>query len=100
VGVITNPEVKRLIQEASGEITRGAERLMALLDDFYKDRQIPASRRLILHFFPEWVRLQSQGAYIQERYPPDARERHRDEFREEMGAFTEFMKQEIFAEQR
>jgi hypothetical protein len=94
-GKWNDPTVEGLIQEAQGRIISGGERLMALLDEFYKDRNVPSGQRLSLDFYPGSVRLQSQGAATQKYYRSELKERHLKEFQEEMIAFTKFIKEKI-----
>ncbi|MFY9561283.1 MAG: hypothetical protein WAQ52_13705 [Terriglobales bacterium] len=92
----SDPDVQALLDQAKSEMTHGSERLMQLLEEFYYERQSPIDRRLILNFFPDSVRLESQGAALQQWRTPTGRREALERFQNEMNAFTEFMKQKIF----
>src|SRR6266849_4234763 len=63
--------LEEALREAKREMLAGAAHLLSLLDEFYVQRSIPFARRLIVRFFPDSVRLQSQGGEIQDFYEPD-----------------------------
>jgi len=92
----SDPDVLALLDQAKSEMVRGSERLMQLLEEFYNDQQSPIDRRLILNFFPDSVRLESQGTALQQWRTPTERQEALEIFRQEITAFTEFMKQKMF----
>lgn len=75
---------RRILQEQ--------ERLRALLDDFYRVRDVPPDRRLILQPYPDSGRVLSKGAELQEVNPPEVQREKLKEYQEEIRAFTSFLK--------
>ena len=86
---------EKIRSEAKMEMLAGAERLMGLLDEFYRDKNTNFTRRLTMRFFPDSVRLYSQGAELQDLHSPQGRKERLKEFQEEMADFAAFVKQDF-----
>jgi len=92
-------------EEDQREIRRAArrkmlaevERLTRFLDDFYRGKEVGFTSRLVLHFGPDSIRLYSQGAELQDIYPPEQRSEKLKEYQKEMADFTAFLKQSFFS---
>lgn len=101
-------QLKRLTTQEESNILRKAithknlkerQKLLILLDEFYKGREVPFDQRLIISSRAlGWGRLENQGADIQEVESKEKRESNLKEYQEEMGAFTEFLKKIFFAD--
>lgn len=87
----------RQCEEAKRRVLSEEARVIDLLEEFYRDREVPSWRRLILHCYPDDARLLSQGAGVQDLYPPDIQAQRLQAFREEMALFTTFLKDRFFA---
>jgi hypothetical protein len=90
-------EVSRLITE---DIERKnlveRRKVIDLLDEFYRDRHVPFSRRLVIEGMARgWSKLQSQGADLQRIEPDQMRKQRLQEYQEEMCAFTDFLKEKF-----
>jgi hypothetical protein len=91
-------EAKKELQRAARmEMLAGVERLTHFLDDFYEGKETSFNDRLVLRFFPDSVRLYSQGAELQDLYPPDERSEKLEVFQKEMAGFTDFLKHNFFS---
>jgi len=88
---------KELRRKARIEMLAGVERLTHFLDDFYRGKETSFTTRLVLRFHPDSARLYSQGAELQELYPPDQRSQKLEEYQKEMADFTAFLKQDFFS---
>jgi hypothetical protein len=76
------------------------QQVVAYLVRFYEGRAVPFDRRLTLRLIGEKTRLESQGAadfYLCE--PREAQRQKLAEYRDEMGAFTAFLKT-VYASQQ
>lgn len=73
-------------------------KLIPHLDDFYKDRDAPFDRRLILEN-PALGRLESQGARFQKLEEEKTKKERLEEYQAEMNAFAAFLKERYFAEE-
>jgi hypothetical protein len=91
-GEKTSPQLDALIEEARLKLLGGEARILNLLDEFYGGRRGPAETRLGITFYPDSARLVSQGAKLQDLYPPEIQVRKLRAYQEEMGAFAEFLK--------
>ena len=91
-------QVQHLVKEGEAAMGAGATQIFALLDEFYRQRNVPFERRLILDFYPDSVRLESQGTEMQQYCSPETQEEKLKDFREELAEFTEFMKQRFFSQ--
>lgn len=75
-----------------------AAKAMGLLDTFYKDRDVPYDRRLIISIASaEYNRIESQGAEFQETASPETKQQKLVEYQHEMQAFTAFLKDTYFS---
>ncbi|WP_406391364.1 hypothetical protein OG806_08245 [Streptomyces sp. NBC_00882] len=81
-------------------VRRNAEELRVLLprlERFYQGRDVPQSKRLIVHGFgPSGYQLTTQAADLVALAPQSERRALLDEERQEFRAFTEFLKAEFF----
>lgn len=78
----------RLNEELRRPQLEEIQKVMILLEKFYKDRQVDYSQLLIIH----GNRLESQGAQLQSIIPSDERGQKLDLYQKEMKSFTEFLK--------
>lgn len=85
-------EHHKLAAEARRVGLEEVRKVMGLLSDFYKERQVPYNQQLTIQ--PRWRggRLESNGSAIQEILPQEEREMNLNAYREEMKAFTDFLK--------
>ncbi len=88
-------ELEKEVREMRMKILEQQSRLIELLAEFYRDRNVPFERHLILKSYPNHARLLNQGAELQDLVPPEAREEKLKEFQEELAAFTQFLKQKF-----
>lgn len=98
---VESAELDKLLEDARREAFAGVTRLMSVLEEFYRDRQVSFERRLIIGFFArsvESTRLESQGAGVHDFYPPDLRQQKLREFQDEMATFTEFLRERFLSE--
>ncbi len=73
------------------------QRLLNYLSSFYMDRSVPVDRHLVIQTFGIGrIRLQSQGAPLQEIAPAERRAQKLVEYQQEMQAFTDFLKKQFF----
>lgn len=82
--------VTHLRQEIKARQLATRRQLLAALDAFYRDRWVPADRRLIITS-REWLgrsRLECQGTDFQEVAEPATRQQKLVEYQQEMWAFT------------
>ena len=91
-----DPEIAKLRRETWIKLIRERALIIEFLDEFYRDRNMPYEKRLILNCH-ENARLMSQGVDVQDLYSPDLQREKLNEFREEMGAFTGFLKTKFFS---
>jgi hypothetical protein len=87
-----DPALRAEATEVGMKIRGEQSRLLDLLDEFYRDRNVPGRRRLILKFFPNHARLMNQEAELQDMHPEPVQKQKLKEFQEEMYAFAEFLK--------
>lgn len=85
-----------LRQEARRPTLEEAKRLTGYLSNFYKDRQVPYDTRLTINSIGNSCRLESIGAFLQDITDPETKQQKLQEYREEMMAFTNFLKNEYF----
>lgn len=71
-----------------------ASKLIDLLNQFYENRSSSQSVRLFLSFDGS-LRLQSQGAVVQEIFDGNKRRLNLSEFQKEMHSFTDFLETKI-----
>ncbi len=72
------------------------KRLTDLLEEFYRDRDIEFSARIIMNAYPWSTRLQCQGAEIQRINEPAVKASNLEKYQTEFKAFTEFLKKKYF----
>jgi hypothetical protein len=91
-------QAHQLKAEASKPHLQERQKAMNYLDEFYKDRQVPYDRRLIIVPLFEFgeSRIESQGADLQRIAPQDVKERKLQEYQGEMREFTLFLKEKYF----
>lgn len=93
---------KKQIKVMTEKNLKGQMRLMELLDEFYKDREISSDIRLILRprggYGKAW--LTSRGARFQEIRSQKEREEKLKQYQQEMNAFTNFLKKKYFETKR
>jgi len=89
---------KRELKILKAKNLREQERLMELLDEFYRGKEVPNDIRLVLEQRGIYgnARLVSTGERFQEIRPKREREERLEQYREEMRQFTEFLKQKYF----
>jgi hypothetical protein len=77
------------------------QKMIALLADFYKEREAPYDAQLIFDSFNGLggFRLQSLGAEIMELLTPDEKKQKLELYRKEMADFTNFLKSKYFAKE-
>ncbi|MBI2028873.1 hypothetical protein HYT02_00450 [Candidatus Gottesmanbacteria bacterium] len=79
------------------EHLKDTKRVMDLLAEFYKDRQVPFDVRLIMTTYGNGnAHLQNQGADIQQLLDIEPRKTKLAEFQKEMVDFTEFIKGKFY----
>lgn len=86
--------VTHLRQEIKTRQLAARRQLLAALDAFYRDRWVPADRRLIITS-REWLgrsRLECQGTDFQEVVEPATRQQKLVEYQQEMQAFTAYLR--------
>jgi hypothetical protein len=78
------------------------QRLIDYLAAFYKNRHVPYDVQLVIQSRDTTgrSRLESQGADFQEIAPPEIKQRKLLEYQEEMRAFTAFLKEKYFSEDK
>lgn len=73
------------------------QKVLSLLDDFYKDRVVFVDLRLVVRDLGlDVVRIESQGAIVQEIRGIEERKRMLEAYQEEMTSFTNFLKSKFF----
>ena len=87
-----------LAEKLEGYNLEEMKKIMALLSEFYKERKTGYDQMLILQFKGSWVRLQSQGTELQYLAHPEEKEKTLIRYREEIQAFTDFLKNKYFQE--
>lgn len=87
-------QVQREIRKAQGRVCRN---LLHHLDQFYAERAARADVRLVIQV-GAYLRLLSQGAICFLEDEPSIQQRKLQEYRDEMSAFTEFLKSLVEAE--
>lgn len=74
------------------------KKVIALLEEFYKDWNVPYNRHIIIWTFPDGsFRIESQGACFQEVEEPEIKKRKLAEYQQEMKEFTKFLKNKYFS---
>jgi hypothetical protein len=69
-----------------------ASRLLLLLEEFYQNRRVPITRRLILAGSGGGrTRLECQGSFVVKYYDDNERDKWREDAQAEMQAFAEFL---------
>ncbi len=97
-------EMNRLYAEAS-ELRRQIERptleslkkIITLLTEFYSNHQVPFDTQLTVQSFGQSLRIQSQGAGIQELESDENKALKLKQYQAEMNAFTAFLKNKYFS---
>lgn len=95
-----DPEIDRLRKEVSLKLLQEQARLVKLLDEFYRGRNAPYEQRLIVKFRPTTARLISQGAELQALHVLEVQQKNLQAYREEMQAFTDFLRKKYFSESK
>jgi hypothetical protein len=105
------PELEKKIEEVKGneveeekttkEIERKnleeREKIMTLLEEFYKDRKVSYDRHLIINpMARNWSRIESQGIDFQEIRTGDIKKEKLSEYQKEMSDFTKFLSDRYF----
>lgn len=68
-------------------------KFLPLLDEFYSDRSVLPEQRLIIHFMEDGIgTLQPQGAKFQELHDTEQKQQALESYRQEMTAFSSFLK--------
>jgi hypothetical protein len=97
----TKEENKEKFKESRDDIERRnleeQRKIIPHLADFYKDRDVPFERRLMLGS-ATLGRLESQGARFQKIENDETKQVRLKEYQEEMNAFIAFLKERYFAE--
>ncbi len=86
-----------LRREARRPMLEEARKVMALLNEFYTDRQVSHDRRLAIKPFGSFFRIESEGAFLQDAADESLKQQKLREYQEEMRAFTTFLKDRHFA---
>jgi hypothetical protein len=92
-------QARQLQAEASKPQLQERQKAMNYLDEFYRDRQVPYDRRLIivpLFQFGE-SRIESQGAGLQSIASPDVKQQKLLEYQAAMKEFANFLKGKYFS---
>jgi hypothetical protein len=92
-------EAHRLRKEADKPHLEERRKVMVVLEEFYKERQVPYDRRLHIQAIGARSRIESQGAGLPQILEPEVRQQKLREYQEEMGAFTKFLKEKFFSSQ-
>lgn len=86
-------EARLIVDIISKENLAEQEKFVALLEEFYKDRQSSYRVRLsIQNRARNRSRLESQGTALQKVEQDGSRKKHLEEYQAEMRAFSEFLK--------
>ncbi|MFC8852944.1 hypothetical protein ACFT5D_07810 [Streptomyces sp. NPDC057144] len=92
-----SPEKRRALRLALKHNAAELQTLVGLLDRFYDERAVPSSRRLIVQGFGVvGYNLSSQSADLLRLVPRDQRRALLVSQRDELRAFTDFLKAEFF----
>ena len=90
-------KLEELSKKTEGMNLEERKKLFVHLDDFYKDRNVPFHRRLIVNGMAlGWSRLQNQGLDLQKIESDEVRKERLLEYQGEMKLFIEFLKDKYF----
>lgn len=91
-------EREKIIREIERKNLEERQKIMDLLDEFYKNRIVPYDRRLVIQSMERYVsRLQSQGANLQGIRTEDIKKEKLLEYHKEMEDFTKFLRDKYFS---
>lgn len=91
-------EREKIIREIERKNLEERQKIMDLLDEFYKNRIVPYDRRLVIQSMERYVsRLQSQGANLQGIRTEDIKKEKLLEYQKEMEDFTKFLRDKYFS---
>ncbi|MCL5733384.1 MAG: hypothetical protein M1334_01820 [Patescibacteria group bacterium] len=94
-------KAKNIFKEIEQKNLEEREKLFLLLDEFYKNRNVSFSTKLIVKGLARgWSRLESQGADLQKIKTKEERQENLSRYQEEMAAFTDFLTKKYFEEKR
>jgi hypothetical protein len=88
-------EVQRIENEAIALASKEWNKLLPLLDEFYRGRDVSYDRRLVLIPMNAATRLMSQGAQLQRGEVPGIVYGRLKSYREEMDAFMRFAREKM-----
>ncbi len=97
--VQSKEEDKSIIKEIERRNLEERKKIVSYLDEFYKDKQTPFYRRLVIQGMARgWSRLESQGVDLQKIESDEMRRLRLSEYQLEMREFTSFLKKKYFEE--
>lgn len=88
-------ERHRADREAAMLIAKDWNKLLPLLDEFYRDRQVPSDQRLMLEVSGSHTRFESQGARVLRGQPEKLAHEQLEAYRSEMSAFSDFVRSRL-----
>lgn len=89
---------KNLLKQARKPTLELAQKLMTILDEYYRDRYVVYDRRITIIRMHRGARLESIGAYTQDINTHLVKKQKLKEYQDEMKEFTEFLKKMYFNE--
>ncbi|MEN9328320.1 MAG: hypothetical protein RI947_1128 [Candidatus Parcubacteria bacterium] len=99
------PEIKALFDKSKDLLKKArkptielAQRLMNILDDYYRNRYVAYDKRITITRMHRGARVESIGAYTQDINTQLVKKQKLKEYQDEMRSFTEFLKRMYFSE--
>lgn len=90
-------EEEKIISEIERKNLEERKKLMPYLDEFYKNRDVPYDKKLIIQSLARgWSRIESQGVGLQKIETDENKKKNLAEFQKEMQEFTKFLKDKYF----
>ena len=86
-------DLLRLLREIKGLVAKDWNKVVPLLDEFYRERAVPYYQRLVLVLSGETTRLISQGGETQIGESSGRARERLEAYRLEMNAFTRFLRE-------
>lgn len=92
-------ELQRIKEEIKQKNLKEREKVMSYFSDFYKERNVPYDRRLIINSMALGLsRIESQGASLQKIRSEEIKKAKLQEYQGEMKMFTDFLKERYFSQ--
>lgn len=90
-------EEEKIVSDIEKKNLEERKKLMPFLDEFYKDRNVPYSDRLVVQSKARgWSRIESQGVDLQVIETNDIKKENLSRYQKEMQEFTKFLKDKYF----